>query len=283
MSLKKNIPFSQFLRIKCNCTQSQDFWEASLKMRNRFIERGYLRTTVEESLQRTGKISREQLLTVKSKSSTQNISFSLQYSPLAARIKNVIFKHWHVLSNVPECAEKPFVGMRRTKSLKDALVHTDVIRPEVRQSNLPVGNHKCGHCAACKLFTECKEFVYPIINQKYIFKHFWNCASKFCVYVISCLCPLIYVGSSSRSVKVLILEHVNRIRNSIMEAPLTQHFTEKGHDPLSLRFCVIEQIQSTTDKDRVRLLHQRETFWIHKLNSVQPSGLNEKIEFGYFL
>lgn len=92
-----------------------------------------------------------------------------------------------------------------------------------------------------------------------------------------------YVGSSSRSVKGRILEHVARIRNGILEAPLTSHFIKKKHDPSSLKKFVLEQIRCNSERDKVWYLHQRETYWIDHLNTIQPAGLDEKIDFSCFL
>lgn len=73
------------------------------------------------------------------------------------------------------------------------------------------------------------------------------------------------------------------IHNRILKTTLTAHFIDRNHDPGSLRYFVTEQIRASSDRDRSRLLHQRESFWIHKLNTLQPFGLNEKIDYSCFL
>lgn len=145
------------------------------------------------------------------------------YSPLANQIKNVIFRHWHVLDKVPGCDQRPEVAMRKSQSIKDLVVNTDINKP--RKIMEGKGEHfKCLKCEGCKYVTEGREFINPRDNRRYSLRQLTTCSSKYCVYGISCSCKLIYVGSTSHGIKIRILEHVERIKNSVLEAPLTSHF-----------------------------------------------------------
>lgn len=137
---------------------------------------------------------------------------------------------YNVLYNVPGCEAKPHIATRRSKSFKDLLLHTDHERTPLVPSLGTVGHFKCLHCPVCKYCIEGKEFVHPLTKYKYNTKHLTNCSSKYCIYIVLCECFLMYAGSSSRSVKVRILEHVARIHNRIMEAPLTSHFIENENE-----------------------------------------------------
>lgn len=283
-NLRASILFSQFLRVKRNCTFKRDFIEASATLKGKFLDRGYPSSIVERALQKAATRPRSSLLEKKQKKDSQRICFSLQYTPLAYDIKNVIMKHWHIISHIPGCSEKPCVGMRRARTFKDMVVHTNIQIPHTRDTGSSVsGHYHCKNFAASKYCVEGKKITHPGTGQEFENHQLSTCTSKFCVYVIWCQCLLLYVGCSIRSVKVRVLGHVARIRNRVMEAPLTTHFIDKQHEPGSLRFFVLEMIGQTKGKDRTRLLHQRELFWIHCLNMMYPAGLNKRIDYSCFL
>lgn len=66
---------------------------------------------------------------------------------------------------------------------------------------------------------------------------------------------------------------------------MVQHFLEKGHFPDGFRFLVLEIITHITDKggDILLKLAQQETYWIHRLNTLDPHGLNTNIDFSVYL
>lgn len=140
-NLRASIPFSQFLRVKRNCTLKKDFVAASTTLRGKFLDRGYPLPIVEKALQRAATRSRSSLLEEKRKSEEQRICFSLQYTPLANNIKNIIMKHWHVVSHIPGCAERPCVGMHRARNIKDMVVHMDLNPMRTRDLRPSVSGH----------------------------------------------------------------------------------------------------------------------------------------------
>ena len=92
------------------------------------------------------------------------------------------------------------------------------------------------------------------------------------------------MGQTSRPLRTRIIEHKSRIRNKILEAPLIAHFIQHGHSAESLTFFAIEVINN-------RALHysnindsllKKEAIWIHKLQSLAPTGLNDRIDYSCF-
>ena len=55
-NLKKNIPFSQVLRVRRICSEKADFDQACKELEERFIERGYHADEVEEQIQKTSSV-----------------------------------------------------------------------------------------------------------------------------------------------------------------------------------------------------------------------------------
>lgn len=81
------------------------------------------------------------------------------------------------------------------------------------------------------------------------------------------------------------MEHRSRIKNRVMEAPMVQHFISTSHSPDSFKFIVLEVIIQTPDKggDIHTKSAEQETFWIYKLRTLHPSGLNTNIDFSVYL
>lgn len=51
-SLKKSIPFCQFLRIRRNCTTDEDFQREYDELTTRLLSRGYTKTTLKKAFNR---------------------------------------------------------------------------------------------------------------------------------------------------------------------------------------------------------------------------------------
>ncbi|OCU02493.1 hypothetical protein XELAEV_18008257mg, partial [Xenopus laevis] len=82
------------------------------------------------------------------------------------------------------------------------------------------------------------------------------------------------------SVKMRIKEHRNNIRNFKMDTatdtPVSRHFHNQGHNLSQLRWLVLENIvQPKRGGDRKKILGQREAYWIKKMNTMAPLGLND--------
>ena len=80
-------------------------------------------------------------------------------------------------------------------------------------------------------------------------------------------------------------KRANKHRNDITRPDsiaIDQHFNQNGHDfNRDFRLIVIEEITKknmTKEQTRNLLLHG-EDFWITKLNTLEPNGFNEKLNF----
>lgn len=69
-----------------------------------------------------------------------------------------------------------------------------------------------------------------------------------------------------------------------MDAPMVQHFVDKQYDSYSFKFIVLD-IKQVEDKggNIYKKLAQQELFWIFKLHTQQPSGLNTHLDFLVYL
>ncbi|OCT98369.1 hypothetical protein XELAEV_18010601mg [Xenopus laevis] len=96
-----------------------------------------------------------------------------------------------------------------------------------------------------------------------------TCKSTHVVYLLKCPCGLLYVGQTSREVKLRIQEHENNIRNfkenTQTDTSVSKHFFECKHNPMQLRWCVLKEAAPDRRGDnRLKRLLQKDGRWIKK-------------------
>ncbi|OCT86954.1 hypothetical protein XELAEV_18020644mg [Xenopus laevis] len=144
------------------------------------------------------------------------------------------------------------------------------------------GMSPCYNCNQCPFVYKGKDFVHHETGYIAHLRGFYTCVSKYVVYVLVCPCGLIYVGEV-QMIKSRISQHRSAINLSNMSQPVSKHFLEKGHSADQLRFMVLEMIPPLKNGgDRKLRLKQREVWWIHKLGSLQPKGLNITISTSFY-
>ena len=102
-----------------------------------------------------------------------------------------------------------------------------------------------------------------------------NCNSSNIIYLISCLkCDKQYVGETTRTLKARFNSYRSDIRLG-KDLPVIQHFKTQGHDINDLSILAIEQIADQGDEESNKIKRlERENFWIGKLGTQIPDGLN---------
>ena len=91
------------------------------------------------------------------------------------------------------------------------------------------------------------------------------------------LCNVQYVGKAETAFNIRLNTHKKDVNNP-KPFPADLHFRKPGHSfNLHAKFTLIEQLSNihTTDKDILKFqLKCREDFWIKKLETLTPKGLN---------
>ena len=289
--LISNIPIGQFLRLRRNCSSTLDFSKKAADLTKRFTERGYAKADLDSAYNRALNTDREALLKKKPKKPPSNrLCFSTEYTPAAGMIRNIITKHWHVLQSDPTmsniCSDPPLFCFRRSRSLRDRLVHSDLTPPSPSWlPSPPQGFHKCGNCSQCSNSTNAKDFTHPRTGKRFKIKSFINCNSTHVVYLLKCPCGMAYIGQTKRPLKIRIGEHKTAIRTGNLEYAMARHYKQANHgSPASLRFWGIEKVSSSArGGDIIKKLLRREAYWIYTLNTLEPSGLNEELSLSSYL
>ena len=97
------------------------------------------------------------------------------------------------------------------------------------------------------------------------------------------LCNLEYVGRSEWPMNIRLNNHRNDVRREDA-IPAIKHFSQSNHHFNNhAKFTLIEQIKDLNkSKEEIRrILEDGEDFWILKLKTPQPHGLNDRLNHPY--
>ncbi|XP_056392638.1 uncharacterized protein LOC130285306 [Hyla sarda] len=119
-----------------------------------------------------------------------------------SEVHKILGKYWPILLSDPILAshlpDKPSLTYRRSKNLKDLLVHSyhrGTTPSNAFGSKGPKwGTYTCGHCVACKNIVKSETFANSDNSKEYRITHRIDCATNGVVYLASCPCGKIYVG-----------------------------------------------------------------------------------------
>ncbi|CAJ0968038.1 unnamed protein product [Ranitomeya imitator] len=219
----------------------------------------------------------------------KRVPFIHTFHPFMPKVERVINKHWPLLKkaypNIPSFSTPPLMCNKRAPNIKDKLVRADIgsLRPTTTQTLLTphrLGTFPCLNCASCSNIIKSDSMRHPRTGKTYRIRGYYTCNSNFVVYVIKCPCGLLYVGEATQHIKDHIASHKSTIRCSKTWLPIPEHFIKCRHTVAHLKYQVIEQVpRPRRGGNYIRQLKMRETFWIHKLETLSPKGLNREIDW----
>ena len=123
-------------------------------------------------------------------------------------------------------------------------------------------------CNTCPFLEETRNFVSHTTHQTYAIKQNLSCDSRNVIYLISCKkCGKQYVGQTSLTLRDRFTRHRFDINHKENKS-VANHFNSTDH---SLKDCVIFPIEAV---DKEEFLTKRENYWIQKLQTLSPCGLN---------
>ena len=142
---------------------------------------------------------------------------------------------------------------------------------------------KCGHCMLCKLHLNTStKFTSTVTNETFSFdKEHSNinvaCTAKNVVYLITCeICKIQYVGMTVQELRCRFDGHRNSIKAGKLNTFLVDHFNSLGHHAHNVTVQIIYHY-SNDDGDAKDVLLTVEEFYMRKLATLSPFGLNDKI------
>ena len=134
---KKSIPYSQFLRIRRNCTEWKFFIENGLKLSTYFSLRGYPTNLVTEAFLKVNSMTRKEILYGKqndtNEENSKKLFLILDYNPSLPPIRDWLLELWPILyksSGTRKLVDvKPIIGYRKPRNIKEFLISSDL--PEI--------------------------------------------------------------------------------------------------------------------------------------------------------
>ena len=193
---------------------------------------------------------------------------------------------------------RSFIRMMKTRTLS----------PQVFNIQHKGGSKPCSsrNCQICPEFLNVTDFILDHKQNKHYLEHEMDCNTKNVIYAIQCLgCSKYYVGETSNELRTRFNNHKSEIIRG-KDKPLASHFQEcpeleklnKLNTPF-LKITPLEIVQllpeheiiipegawegppHPNDGNRIRnhaKRIERESYWIRKLNTIKPNGLNRRKE-----
>ena len=276
----KNIPFSLALRIRRICSDDETFEKRSKDLCEQLKQRGYQKQVIDQAIEKVRHMERQNLLSYKPKPTANKavLPFVLTYHPDLPKARDIVDKHWSIIDSSDHLStvfpQKPIMAYRRPKSLKDHLVRArlkpDPTDDEPLGECKPVGRSRC---QTCRMITP-SQTATSSSGARVKLKGDTNCRTQNVVYLISCgKCGKQYVGETKGPLNIRMNGYRDDWRHKRFErSPTAEHFCLQGHDFLShASVCCLESNSEWKDNAR----KSRESYWIRRLNTLNPSGINK--------
>ena len=288
----RNIPFGQYLRAKKICSNSNEAKKSMHEIASKLNNRGYPKSDTEAQMTKAESVPREALLIDKTANDEQRIPFTATFNKDLPPIRKIINKHWGLLQThrdlAPIFKNKPIVAFKRNRNLRDLIGQMHLsngkkILPQKRP-NIP----GCAPCLSttknkcCRQITSAKNFKSEQTGEIFEIRHRLNCKSRNCIYLGYCIkCRKNqYVGKAETPAHQRFNTHrydVTRPSGLMFD----KHFDQDDHNfDHHARFVLIEQVKNHhnfTKLENRAILEEREDFWIQKLKTLAPSGLNDRL------
>ena len=274
-------------------TEQKEYDQSIKNLKTSFLKRGYKEKELEEHFHRASNKDRNELLKQKDRKTKPNrIPFITTFNDTLPNIRQAIQKTWNILHINDEVkksfTEEPFIAYRRNSNLRDLIGQTTIIDNKTHRNTNKFIQGKCTPCLnsrrnlCCKQVKETKTFTSNITKREYQIYHKTNCRSRCVIYLMECRkCKIQYIGKT----KTAFNERLNKHRSDTAHPtpttiPADRHFANPQHNFQSdAKFTIIEEIkgQSKSIEEKDNILLKRENFWITKLKTLKPLGLNQEL------
>jgi hypothetical protein len=164
----------------------------------------------------------------------------------------------------------PMLAFKQPPNLRSVLCRAKL--PNLKQTRRKItGIKPCNEpCNLCPYIDNTKTFKSNHTKETFEMTEAYNCSTKGIIYLTSCThCGKQYVGQTGRKLKERMKEH---LYNMYLKKEVTGlHYALPGHSHWNFKVQVIEKVTPNTPNYRL----EREDFWIKKLATKTPFGLNK--------
>ena len=274
-NVKDSIPFGLGIRLKRIGSETSDYEKRKKELHGHLRKRGYKSKSIVKQFDKVDELTREDLLKYNQPKQNERVPLVMTYSDALPNIHAILHKHMNILHRSEDLTEifpaPPIVAFRRDKNLKEILIHKKHNNLFYKRGN---GCEPCGkNCALCKRIIQDDKF-YGTDGTEYKIQGSINCKTANLIYAIRCRkCEkTVYVGQTGDTFYQRMLLNFSMIRTKKHET-VAEHFNSKGHSVDDFQVIGIEKIFG---EETYRLV--KETFWIKKLKTFPPHGLNIKVD-----
>ena len=271
----RGIPCSQALRIRRIFSQPNEEESHLNALKTNLLKRQYNETTVNKQIAKAKRHDRSSLLTYKPKKKTDRVPLVTTYNPAFNKISNIIKQHSHLLEDNDHLENvfpsSPILAFRRPRNLRDLVVNAK-LRP-LAESEQP-GCTKCnaGRSSVCPFISESTKFTSTSTGNLFRITTHIDCKSSWIAYLITCKkCHFQYVGKSINQLYTRFTSTKSDIKLQKKKNFLSLSTSILPIIP-SMKFPLWASKSFTNKHDSI--LRNRESFWIAKLHTLQPYGIN---------
>ena len=264
------------MRVRRVCSSESDFERHAERLESAFCQRGYRPAKVKESINRARQVERSEALRPKLNNKPDRVPFVITHNPANPPVQQWLAKaheHLHLSDRMKSAVPNlPIIGRRNPPSLRNILMPSNL--PPLNPSP-PSGVTKCTKsCIICtQHIVESKFFSSDNTREVFKVNTAMSCDSSNIVYLLFChKCKQSqYIGETQNSLKQRFYLHRSDIkRNQGRCTHVNNHFNGPDHSLSDLRCLPIEEISKECKKTR----KSREQFWIAKMKTLHPFGLN---------
>ena len=245
------------------------------ELKDMLVGRHYNKNVVNAAIEKALTIPRLEALKKVTKVKTDRVIFAITYNPKLPSISKIISKHWRTMVKDKKLSntfkEPPMVAFKQPANLRKILCHAKLPpKPRRHPKREQFGISKCNKpCIICDYVFPSKEFRSTHTGEKFKINGEFTCFTSSVIYLTTCTkCFKQYVGQTGRTLKDRIAEHVRDVRKG--EKTSGTHYNLPDHVHANMKVQIIEKVTPNSEFHRL----EREDFWIKKLATKAPFGLN---------
>ena len=293
----KGIVTGECIRYLRTNTDEQNYLILTQTFKKRLIKRHYHPQFIDNCMKTIKYTQRHRYLrTSQPKPVSTKPIFKYLPPPHFKKLQTIIL---HNYDKVQQLVGKPLLISMGHRTLRQELVHAKVTPtdeqfvdialilnhpkqnhaisghlPQLKKTTVTVSICKHPRCMTCKHLNTSTTFKSTTTGIHYPIRHSFTCSSSNLIYLITCKrCKKQYIGFTTRTLKYRVNHHRTNILNK-KSIYLCDHFNLPDHN---IEHLSIQAIDTATETEHTTL-RQLELYWIKKLQTLKPKGLNYTLD-----